>query len=139
MKGQYLVVNEVLIFAFGVAIAVFILLNFQTLKLVFKNISIEDQLFDVSNLIKTGVVKAVETGANTTVRLHVPQKLSNEVYKIYVTNDVLVVSLLRDSKVNVTQEFFNLSSQYNIIGSVVSSAEYVDITFNGTAVEIKRA
>ncbi|MCD6092498.1 MAG: hypothetical protein J7J38_00570 [Candidatus Aenigmarchaeota archaeon] len=138
MKGQYTLVTEVLIFFLGISIATLVLLSFNSIEKSFTDTAITDEMRGVSNLITAGIVKVFESKENTTLILKIPKTIAKNVYRVHVDNNNLTISLVKDPRVKIEQELFNISLSKSIIGDVVSSSEYIAIKSNATTVEIER-
>ena len=136
MKGQQRVVNEVMIFAVGIAITTFIIFSFQNISDGISRISVEDQLISVSNLISSGIVKAA--GTDSIIRLRIPKDVSGMIYKISLRDDNITVATI-EKPVSLSKEIFNIANPYIIRGEVFSSAEYIDIISSGSDITIKRS
>jgi hypothetical protein len=135
MKGQHHILNEILIFAFGIAIASFVVISFGGMSNSIEKVSLEDQFGSIAGIIRNGIVKAHYT--NSTVRIMIPEKISNNNYKIILSgNEMTIISL--DGSINITKQLFNMDKSYNINGEVVSSASYVKITRRGNIIELSR-
>ena len=145
MLGQYRIVSEILLFAVGLAIASFVAVTFDDLQVSLANTAARDQMASVSNLISTSVIKSMTE--NATIRLQIPERVSNEVYTISferaaggacsIGNCVLRLRTL-ESGIATTQELFNISQSHIITGSVYSSARYVEIRSNRSTITIER-
>jgi len=136
MKGQHRIVSEVMIFAIGVAITSFVVFSFQNISDSVSRISIKDQLTSVSNLIRSGIIKAA--GTDSIIRLRIPKDVSGTIYKISLEDDDITISTIKEP-VSVSKQIFNIGHPYIIRGEVFSSAEYIDIISSGSNIIIKRS
>jgi len=138
-KGQYTIINEVLLFAIGIGITSLVFLSFHNIETSMEKTATDDQLVTLSNFVINGIVKVVESDENTSLMLKLPKKISERTYKISAENDNLVVFDMNDPRVNATQELFNITADKNInIVDITSSAEYIIIKYTDNTVEISR-
>ena len=146
-KGQTRVVGEMLFFAIGVLILSYIIITFGIVQTGVHELSRNDQLQSVANYIKTGTIRltnldnlgGTEPGINITIEL--PQSIAGEDYGIELSKDgdnKLTVFLLSDPNVYVTEELFNIGSDYNIEESVFTgNARYYILMLNGNAISME--
>lgn len=146
-KGQYRLVTEILIFGIGIAIVSYIIVNFNSVESTISNTAMKSHLRGASNLVMLGITKA-SLNANSTVRITIPSKLSDNTYLIGFRGDsegkcrpgteclMGLSSYMGD--INFSQKIFNMNQTYIISGWSVSSANYIDITANDTNIELKR-
>ena len=136
MKGQERIIGEILIFAIGLAITSFVVVNFDSVEQSIDAISSTDQLDRIADVVQAAVVK-VSLAGDATVRLHVPAQISANDYRIQLVDDHVLVSLL-DNETQVTRKIFNINKKYVISGNVVGSAEYVEVTATGNQLMLAR-
>jgi len=139
MKGQYRVVREIILFAIGVAITSFVVISFQNVESNTKELATHDQLAEISTIVSSGIIKAIESGHNASIIVKIPEEVSDEVYRIRVQDDTLILSIFDNPQINVTQKLFNMTYAYFITGDVVSTSKYIRIEFNPPNVVLKRA
>jgi hypothetical protein len=138
MKGQYLLVNEVLLFVLGIFIVYFVATSFETIKIGINQVTTTDHMTALSDLFVLGIVKTFEAGDNTSMVFKMPEDLSVQTFRIRASGNQLIVSLYSDDRINLTREIFNISTSKVITGNLISSAQYVMITNNATHIEIRR-
>ncbi len=146
MLGQYHIASEILLFAAGLAIASFVAVTFDDLRDSIAETTTRDQMLTVSNLISASLIKGI--AENTTIRILVPETISNEVYTISferivggecIIGDCVLRLRTVDSKATVTQQIFNISQSHIINGNVYSGARYIEISSAGNRITISRA
>ncbi len=140
MKGQFRIINEMLIFGIGIFLVVFVAQNFQAIQGPVSKISMQDQLTEVSDTISTAVIKAYTTGPGSSVKIRLPSRISETAYSIKIQDNKLLVQSQRDASISVTNELFKIGGTYfNIIAEngLSGSAGYIKITFDGSKIEIK--
>ncbi len=146
MLGQYRIASEILLFAAGLAIASFVAVTFDDLRDSIAETTTRDQMLTVSNLISASLIKSM--AENTTIRLQVPETISNEVYTISferiagsscVIGDCVLRIRTVDSRATVTQQLFNISQSHIINGNVYSGARYIEISSAGNRITMSRA
>lgn len=137
-KGQYRIISEILLFAIGIMITGYVILNFNNLQESAKDITIKDQLENVADAVAAGIVKSANTG-NATVRLTVPNRISGSLYRISIKDadgGKLVINTL-DGLATVERQLFNINydntnSSNNVVNNseVTSSAQFIEIVKN---------
>ena len=138
MKGQYRILMEVMLFALGVAITSFVMVNFQDLRDSADEISIGDQLNTVLNSVINAIVKTSLT-PNSMTRVEIPYTVSGHSYKIFVENKYLTALDLNDQSIRVSRKIFNIDEPSNRIeGESYSSAGILEITNDGTKIIVQR-
>ncbi len=148
MKGQHIIINEILIFAIGLAITSFVVMNFNILQETLKEKALRSQLSSVANSIASAIALAGATNStNTTLSLAIPEKVSEESYLISVqdaggrecerSEDCRLN--LKTSVTSFSMQIFNISQSYNIKGSIHSSAKYIQVKSDGKNIELLRA
>lgn len=141
MKGQFRIVNEMLIFGIGVFLVVFVAQNFQAIQGPVSKVSIADQLAEISDSISTAVIKVYVTGEESSVSVKVPSDVSGSSYAISIRENRLVIESV-DAGVYVTSELFKIGDAYVNIAAedgLTGSTGYIIVSFNKTNIEIKGA
>ncbi|MBI2232471.1 MAG: hypothetical protein HYU56_01000 [Candidatus Aenigmarchaeota archaeon] len=144
MKGQNIIIGEILLFAIGIAIANYVIFSFQKAQDKTTEIAIKDNFRAIANTVSAAAAKAVESG-NISVRIQLPEKMSGRQYSIYLKNDYIVVFDLLNSEINVTQKLFNITQENCISdnafcakGDVVSTARIAEIRADGKNIVLRR-
>ncbi len=139
MKGQYQVIFEIMLFAIGVSIASFVLVNFQNLKEKTDEISIKDQMNTILNSVINGIVKA-SVADNSIVKVTTPQTISGRSYKIFIENNqYITIEDLTDSSIQSTRKILNLNKPGDRIkGEVTSASAQALITYDGNEIILTR-
>ncbi|MBI2971228.1 MAG: hypothetical protein HYY37_02290 [Candidatus Aenigmarchaeota archaeon] len=147
MKGQYIIVNEILIFAIGLAITSFVILNFALLENTLKEKATRSQLSLVSDAIASAIVIVGKTNAtNMTVSFSVPETVSEQPYlmRIHDANGRVCergercLLNISTASVSFTREIFKLEESYNLRGSVHSATRYVQVRSAGGTIDLLR-
>jgi len=144
MKGQYLILGEILLFAFGLAIANYVIFSFQRTEGRTNEVALKDNFQLIANMLSTAVIKTSES-ANSSVRFFLPEKISGRTYAISFKSDSVIVFDLDNPEVNVIQKLFNIT-QGNCIsdnafcssGDVVSTAKSIEVFSDGKTVILRR-
>jgi hypothetical protein len=139
MKGQYRVIFEIMIFAIGVAITSFVLVNFQMLEKKTDEMSVKDQMSTVLNSVINGAVKASST-ENSVIKTAIPQTISGRTYRIFVEDkENLTIIDMADGSMHVSRKIFNLDKMNDrLSGEVVSAGGRVTITYKPGTIMISR-
>lgn len=145
MKAQYRIVAEILLFAMGIAILSFVVVNFQHIQNFSSDVSTRDQMRTVSNLVLSAIIKS-SLSNNSLITVEIPTEIFDNIYAVSVFDknrnrcDVGDECFLEVSNqyTNVSQQLFNISQTHNIIGSVVSSIGSIKISSNATHIVVGR-
>lgn len=144
MKGQNIIIGEILLFAIGIAIANYVIFSFQKAQDKTTEIAIKDNFRAIANTVSAAAAKAVESG-NISVRIKLPEKMSGRQYAISLKNDYIVVFDLLNSEINVTQKLFNITQENCISdnafcarGDVVGTARIAEIRADGKNIVLRR-
>ncbi len=145
-KGQYRIISEILLFGVGIIIMSYVIVNFDTLENSVQEITINDQLNSVADLVSTAVVK-VANQENATIRIKVPSKISDSFYRISLKDadgGKLVIREI-DGPAFVERQLFNINynntiNNGNIINNseVISSAQFIEIVKNEKITIVRR-
>jgi len=84
MKAQTMIFERVILFFAGVVIFVICFAVFLSYQSYFMDVGSYDQLDQIGNHIKSSIIKAAKTGADTNVRMYVdiPPRIGNDDYAI---------------------------------------------------------
>lgn len=137
-RGQYQIVNEVVIFAIGIAITSYVAFSFSGVQ---KNISYMtkvDQIDSVASMLSLSIIKSAETTGNNTISLHIPKTISGSEYVIKASGNVLFIYFLKEPHLNVSKQLFNINETHSITGEIISSAEYIEIQKLGNSIKLVR-
>jgi hypothetical protein len=137
-KGQYRVINEIIIFTIGIAITSYTAFSFYNIQQSVFNTTKTSQLGQITDLVALSIVKAAETNSNSIVGLHIPKTISGSVYAIKANGNALTVYYIKNPGINVTRQIFNINKTHSIIGEIVSSSEYIEIQNIENEIKIKR-
>jgi len=142
MLGQYRVLNEILIFAVGVAITSYVALSFSGVKDIIGLVSTTDKLDNTANNILNAIVRASE--ANSSLVIEIPETISEKAYMIRVLDgnggacdkgDDCFLNL-STTDVSIAKQLFNISQNYNIKGDVHSTARFLTISSDKSTEQI---
>lgn len=145
MKGQNLILAEILLFAFGLAIANFVIVVFQKTESRTGEFSTKDNYRLVAGMISTAIIKASQN-TNATVKVLLPEKISGRIYEIHLQGGAVTVIDEKNPDINVTQKLFNITQENCISdnafcagGIVTSTAGSAEIVANGKTILLRRA
>ncbi len=138
MKGQYRIVSELVLFGVGIMITIYVITNFNTVQNTVQDVTLKDQFEGIADTVSTAIIKAANCG-NCTVRFRVPDKVSDNIYKISIRSvyeanagGLLIINTV-DGKVSVQRQLFNINYD-NIDGSdVINNSE---VTSTGQFIEV---
>ena len=108
MKGQYRVINELLLFGIGAILAISVVTMISTLIIPVQSRSQKEQYEMVADLVSLATTKTYLCSNYGDCRLfvYIPEKLSGDRYRITLDNDQLSISNFR------TQEDITLEPVY---------------------------
>ena len=124
-KGQYFVLEQMLLFAIGVVITVALYFSLTGANESVKNLSEEDQMYEVGNLVYSGINRVYLNAGETQLTVDIPKKISGEGYKIYVEKTASESNLIVKLKKRVVK--IPINSEYNATGMLFSSGGIVGI------------
>lgn len=134
MRGQYLTIEYVLFFAFGVAMTVAIFFAFSGIAGTIRDASLEAQLARTGELLRAATIAVAETAAgtasNVSYNVSVPVRLSACSYAVLVAGRDLNLNCTDNYKLGAVLDLYGLPVQS--AGVVYSSRGYITITANAT-------
>ena len=137
-KGQSRVVFEILMILIGIIMTSYVIIGFNDIQKSATNITVNDNFNTIANEVLIAVAK-VSVNNNSIIRLTIPEKVSDHVYKIVLDDDSLYVVSLTNPDVNITRQLFNIGQANRIIKSeAVSSARAVEIISENNSIRIRR-
>jgi hypothetical protein len=137
-KGQYKIVYEVMLILIGIFITGYVISNFTNLQSAMTTITVKDNFNIIADQVMVGIVK-VSNGESSLVRIEVPEKVSEFVYEISLTDGNLTVKSLNGPPINVTREIFNIGQVNRINQSrVVSSARTIEVVAEYGKIVLRR-
>lgn len=137
-KGQSRVVFEILMILIGIIMTSYVIIGFNDIQKSATNITVNDNFNTIANEVLIAVAK-VSVNNNSIIRLTIPEKVSDHVYKIVLDGDSLYVVSLTNPDVNITRQLFNIGQANRIIKSeAVSSARAVEIISENNNIRIRR-
>lgn len=131
MKGQYFVVVEVLLFAIGVAITSFILVNFTNIEDSIGRLSMNDQMRSVSDVILNGITQVSSAPADASLVVKIPEKLSDRPYLIQASpsGEEIQIIDVTDRANTLNLKIFNIPEEYSLeVNSISSGSSHVRIS-----------
>lgn len=143
MKGQHLVVNEVLLFAIGVLITAHVALSFSTIQASLNSVSTKDHFRNIGDVVAAGVVRTAAQNSSAVISL--PDKISGKVYVVSLKDDSVIVYDFSDPETKVSQKLFNIAQTdcsiegiFCLSGEVLSTAGRAEIYLDGKTIKIRR-
>jgi len=147
-KGQYRIISEIILFSVGILITGYVIVNFNSLQDSTMKITFEDQMNSVADVVATAVIKVTHEN-NASVRLVIPDKISDSIYMIALREGAegdgeLIITKL-DGTESVRKKLFNINhdntiTSNNVINNseVVSSAQFIEIVKNEKITILRR-
>lgn len=128
MRGQYRIINEMLIFNIGIILVVFTWGMFNDLQDRLKKFAIEEQLNWISKELQYVMTKLITISKNATIKVRVPKIIFDESYIIKGNRSLIIKS----ASAKIEDKFFKLGESYNITGYMMSAQIDIPIRYNGT-------
>lgn len=123
MRGQYIVIEQVLLFGVGIVVMMAAYGVFRTLDLQIGKTAATDQFEDVGLGVAGDIVEIYEkskyfNSSNTTVKI--PKILANQMYEIFVDNLGVTVRSVDNPGISSTTGLYNINGTVNVAGRVQS-------------------
>ncbi|MDY6789538.1 MAG: hypothetical protein SVV03_06280 [Candidatus Nanohaloarchaea archaeon] len=134
-KGQYGVIEQVMIFGFGIAIAVGFLLAFEAFGADAKSQALEDQREILADWTASHVVQLVNTGGKGSLTFSLPESIADEDYIIEFGDSG--VSVTAGGGSYSSTDLNGLEDKYRFEGEVSGDFETATIRFTGESVIIE--
>lgn len=127
-KGQYLTLEQFVVFVIGIVITLTIFFTFTSIKDKLQKSSEKDQLKEVGQFVVSNIV-TLSNYKNTSaaLKLNIPKKISNKNYKLEIKSNRLKISF-PDRKKEVEVYLEGLNESKNLFGTVYSSKGKIKIT-----------
>jgi hypothetical protein len=136
MKAQTMIFEQVILFAIGVVIFIICFATFNVYQDYFTSASMNDQLGQMKSWISSNIISLIENGdANSSIILDVPRKIGEEEYEVMLSDaGIRITSLVTHTRKESI--LFNLSTSYNLSGSVTSTGRKFIIYKKGNEIII---
>lgn len=134
-KGQYTLVEQVVLFALGISITIGSLFAFKDLGTAVKGDMKEVQSELVAEYTASTAVNLVESGADGRIEAPVPEKIASESYAVRMGEGGVRVQVADEQSV---AGLYGLESRLDLSGAAESSAGAVWITLDGDSMELER-
>lgn len=121
MKAQSRIINEILIFAVGIILVGVVVVIFKNAQASINEMSVKDQMMLISNKITAGIIKAINDGNKSLVRIQIPVTIAEEEYGIIASGNELFLYIVDKPSFNVTQKLFNINESYTINGESIGT------------------
>ena len=124
-KGQYFVLEQMLLFTMGVTITVILYFSLVTANEGVKNLAEEDQLYEIGNLVYSEINRVYLHPGEISVTFEIPKKISGKAYKIYVekiNSESNLIVKLGEKVIKIP-----INNEYNVSGMLFSSGGIVKI------------
>ncbi len=136
MRGQYMTMEYVLFFAFGVAITVSVYFAFSGIASNIRDASLTSQLDRTGEVIRGAAIDIFEaansTNSNITYNVSIPERLSACTYAIIVSGRSMSLNCTDNYKLGTVLDLYGLPVQSR--GVIYSSRGYIEVSANRTNV-----
>lgn len=135
-KGQYTLVEQVILFALGISITLGFLFAFKDLRTTVKGDVGERQTELVAEYLASTSLEIVESGAEGQMLVPVPQEIAGDTYAAEMGDGGVLIEMVGRSEV---APLYGLASRVDAGGRTVSSTGEVSVTFLDDDLSIRRA
>jgi hypothetical protein len=136
MKGQFRVINELLLFGIGALLALSVAGTISFAVTSLQEQTERDQYYMIANLVSMATTKTYICGeyGNCTLTVDIPQKLSDEKYIVCLSNNITI------SNFRTGEEIFIKAPKLNktLDGTSTSSARYFVLDSTEEAITLSR-
>jgi hypothetical protein len=130
MRGQYLAVEYVLFFAFGIAMAVVVFMSFSGIADRVRETGLSTQLETAGEWTRGAIINAFVTASttNSSIRynLSIPVKLSACTYAIFVADGWLNLNCTDNYKIGAVLSLYGIN--VTTVGLIYSSKGFIQIS-----------
>ncbi|MFB6088833.1 MAG: hypothetical protein ABEK36_03590 [Candidatus Aenigmatarchaeota archaeon] len=128
-KGQYLTLEQFVVFLIGIVITISIFLTFSSIRDKIEKTSKEDQLKEVGHFVVSGILNVYkQKDSEITHNLDVPKKIANKNYKLEVEGNELKVYLTGNKDGGISVDLESIEKEIDVFGIVYSSGGKIKIT-----------
>ncbi|MCJ7450128.1 MAG: hypothetical protein MUP58_00085 [Candidatus Nanohaloarchaeota archaeon QJJ-9] len=118
-KGQYSVIEQVILFGLGIAVLTGFLTTFQNFGEEAKQEAMDRQSRLLAELVRMNIVHLESLGEKSSIRFSLPEKLAGEGYRINLTDDGVAVQVIGTGS-NYLKGCAGLEDEYRFNGSVTN-------------------
>lgn len=133
-KGQYLIVEEVLIFSIGLIIVLGFFSTFQYFSKETKSNAVREQLEVVGSYIKSKVVETVQMDGTGKISVDLPHKLAGDSYAVYLNSKG--IEMTSSSGKSYASGIYGLEGSYNFNGKILSDVKDVYLKKSGNNITL---
>jgi len=116
--GQSQVVEQVILFGVGISVAFGFLSAFESFGRDVKQDALDQQLRLQADLMSSHIAQLIQTGADGSVTVSLPEELAAESYRINLTDDGVAVR--GGESIYLSRNLNGLEERYNLSGFVSS-------------------
>ncbi|MCK4634560.1 MAG: hypothetical protein KAT37_01680 [Candidatus Aenigmarchaeota archaeon] len=128
-KGQYFTLEQMILLLIGTIITISIYFSLVTVNESIKELTEEDQMYEIGKLISSEINRAYHSPEEITLTFNIPKKISGKGYRIYIENVGeeynLTIKLGKNSEEKIV--IIPLDSEYQASGMLFSSVGEVKI------------
>ncbi len=135
-KGQYALLEQVILFGLGILITLGFLFAFQDLSGTVKEDIRGSQAAVVSEYVTSAAVELTESGAEGTMTIPIPENIAAEPYAVQLGDGGMKVEVGGDRNI---APLYGLESRLETAGSVESRRGLLAVSLTDSRLEIRRA
>jgi hypothetical protein len=135
MKGQYLTIEQMVLFTIGVAITIVVFYSFSSIQDHVQTQTIKDQALEVGNLILTGLTEAALSTNKNSIKIIIPTEIAGGEYKIVIRDGNLLVGLMNGDRMELSLE--GLNESFDMYGHVSSGKGKIVIERDGDLIWLR--
>ncbi|MFB6075666.1 MAG: hypothetical protein ABEK17_00840 [Candidatus Aenigmatarchaeota archaeon] len=138
-KGQYLTLEQFVVFLIGIVITLSIFATFTSIKDKIEKISREDQLKEVGHFVVSGILNVYKQKDSDIVQsLDIPKKIASNNYRIGIEDGELKVYFPDNKDEGVSISLEGLNKDIDIFGLVYSSRGKIKISKKNNNIILRR-
>ncbi len=134
-KGQYGVIEQVIIFGFGIAIAIGFLVAFESFGRDVNNEALKDQRELLADLVSLHVVELAKAGTQGSINFNLPGSAADEDYIIEFQQGG--VAVLAGGGAYVSSNLNGLEDRYELEGEVSNDFQTATITLQDNKITVE--
>jgi len=134
-KGQYLVVEEIILFSLGLIIAFSFLAVFQVFEKEAKSQTGDEQLRILGQIVSSNILELVETNTTGKIEFSLPPSIGGNEYLLKLNSKGIFIQT-KNNKTYISS-VFGLENKYNLQGSVESTVKKATLSLKGEQITLE--
>lgn len=128
-KGQYLTLEQFVVFLIGIIITISIFMTFTSIKDKIERTTKDDQLKEVGYFVVSNMLNVYKQKADKVTQIvDIPKKIADKNYKLQITGKQLDVFFPGKRNKGISLNLEGMSEDISVVGGVYSSGGKIKIT-----------